>query len=172
MEEKVEFKKVSPINWNMAREEKGSSFVELPTIRTPSSCDIVAVECKEVEEEVAEEMDDNLPYRSEDEDTPSEDEALLVEEVPLVEEEGELRRKERALLLERKIAENQRRRRELVELRQHYESEILLKTSRAQYERIKWLMREDGEEDVERLISKELQGASIVKFIKIYHYEI
>ena len=48
----------------------------------------------------------------------------------------------------------------------------MLKTNKAQYERIKCLIREDNEEDIEKVISKELQGASIVKFIKIYHYEI
>lgn len=54
------------------------------------------VELKECEEEeVAEEMDDNLPYRSE-EDSGSEknvDETLLMEEVPEIEEEGELKKK-------------------------------------------------------------------------------
>jgi hypothetical protein len=55
MDEKVEFKKVNTINWNIMEKEgregtesNKSEFVELPTIKTPSSCEIVAVECKEV----------------------------------------------------------------------------------------------------------------------------
>lgn len=88
MGEKMDFKKINTINWNITREEKaeeGSGFVELPTIKTPSSCEIVPVECKELDEdEVAEEMDDNVPYKS-DSDSLSEknvDDTLLLEEVP------------------------------------------------------------------------------------------
>lgn len=61
---------------------------------------------------------------------------------------------------------------ELLDLKKQYESDILLKTNKAQYERIKCLIREDSEDDIEKVIAKELGGASIVKFIKIYHYEI
>jgi hypothetical protein len=54
-------------------------------------------------------MDDNVPYRSEDECSLSEkgsDDAFLLEEMPEIEEEGELKRRESLMLLERKIFEN------------------------------------------------------------------
>lgn len=62
-----------------------SDFVELPTIKTPSSCEIVAVECKEIdEEEVAEEIDDNVPYKSDEESISDKegDDTLLLEDLP------------------------------------------------------------------------------------------
>ena len=62
-----------------------SDFVELPTIKTPSSCEIVAEECKEIdEEEVAEEIDDNVPYKSDEESISDKegDDTLLLEDLP------------------------------------------------------------------------------------------
>jgi hypothetical protein len=93
-------------------------------------------------------MDDNLPYKSSEEDDLSEkedDDTLLLEELPEVEEDGELQRKESLQLLEKKIYENEKRKKELLDLKRQYESEILLKTNKAQYERVKQLIREDSE---------------------------
>jgi hypothetical protein len=136
----------------------------------------VAIECKEVEDDdlVAEEIDDNAAYKSDD-DTPLDDdeESLLVEPEQAIEEDGDLKRREKLLLFEKKIFENQKRKKELMSLKEQGEKELLVKMDRAKFERILQTIREGSDEEIEKVVLKELNSAGgTSKFYKIFYWQM
>lgn len=80
-------------------------------------------------------------------------------------------KKEKISLLERKIVENQKRKKQLIDLKEQNLTYILARISRPQYEKIKQIIKEGSDEEIEKIQFKQLKGnVNVVKFYKIYHF--